>query len=304
VVVLIGIAVAGFADSLAPGNAIASVQRVAMPAIGSWDAFRDALTFPGFAHWLDPAVWRVAVVIAIVASLETLLSLEALEQIDPAHHRAPPDRELKAQGVGNLFAGLIGALPLTAVVVRSAANVHAGARSRVSCMTHGLVLLIATLTLTGVINMIPLASLAAILIHTGYKLAKPQLFVAMGRAGRSQFVPFIGTIAGVLLTDLLSGIAIGFALSVVLVVERNLHRAMSFTRDGDHYVLTLRKNASFFCTPQLKRYLGQIPPGATLILDATQADHIDYDVQRVIDSFMADARTSSVRIEYRHWPAA
>jgi MFS superfamily sulfate permease-like transporter len=304
VVVLIGIAVAGFADSLAPGNAIASVQRVAMPALGSWDAFRDALTFPGFAHWLDPAVWRVAVVIAIVASLETLLSLEALEQIDPAHHRAPPDRELKAQGVGNLLAGLIGALPLTAVVVRSAANVHAGARSRVSCMTHGLVLLIATLTLTGVINMIPLASLAAILIHTGYKLAKPQLFVAMGRAGRSQFVPFIGTIAGVLLTDLLSGIAIGFALSVVLVVERNLHRAMSFTRDGDHYVLTLRKNASFFCTPQLKRYLGQIPPGATLILDATQADHIDYDVRRVIDSFMADARTSSVRIEYRHWPAA
>jgi MFS superfamily sulfate permease-like transporter len=304
VVVLIGIAVSAFADSLAPGNALASVQRVAMPSIGSWDAFRDALTFPGFSHWLDPAVWRVAAVIAIVASLETLLSLEALEQIDPAHHKAPPNRELKAQGVGNVLAGLIGALPLTAVVVRSAANVHAGARSRISCMTHGLVLLIATLTLTGVINMIPLASLAAILIHTGYKLAKPSLFVTMSRAGRSQFVPFIGTIAGVLLTDLLSGIAIGFALSVVLFVERNLHRALSFTRDGDHYVLTFRRNASFFSTPQLKTYLGQIPPGATLILDATHADHIDHDVRRVIDGFTAHAQSSDVRIEYRHWPAA
>jgi MFS superfamily sulfate permease-like transporter len=302
-VVLLGIAVTGFADWFAPGEGIPSAQRVAMPELGSWTALSQAFAFPDFSQWVNPAVWRVAAVIAIVASLETLLSLEALEQIDPAHRKASPNRELKAQGVGNMLAGLIGALPITAVVVRSAANVHAGGRSRLSCVTHGVILVIATLALTGVINMIPLASLAAILIHTGFKLAKPQLFVSMGKAGIAQFVPFVGTIAGVLLTDLLAGIAIGFALSVVSVLERNIRRVLSFTRDGDHYLLTVRKSATFFCTPQLKQYLGQIPAGATLILDGTHADHIDHDVRRVIDSYTARARASGVQIQYKHWPA-
>ena len=302
-VVLLGIAVAGLIDLFAPGAGLPSNQRVAMPDLSSWSALSHAFTFPDLNQWFNPAVWHVAVVIAVVGSLETLLSLEALEQIDPAHQKAPPNRELKAQGVGNILAGLIGALPITAVVVRSAANVHAGGRSRLSCVTHGVMLVVATLALTGVINMIPLASLAAILIHTGYKLAKPRLFVSMGKAGMAQFVPFVGTIAGVLLTDLLTGIAIGFVLSVVSVLERSIRRVLSFTRDGDHYLLTVRKSASFFCTPQLKRYLGQIPAGATLILDATHADHIDHDVRRVIDSYTARALASGVQIEYKHWPA-
>jgi MFS superfamily sulfate permease-like transporter len=302
-VVSFGIAATVLADAFAPAVALASSQRVAMPPLGSWEALRGAFTFPDFAQGLNPEVWRVAVVIAIVASLETLLSLEALEQIDPAHRKAAPNRELKAQGVGNLLAGLLGALPLTAVVVRSAVNVHAGARSRLSCVTHGVVLLIACLALTRVINMIPLASLAAILIHTGYKLARPQLFVSMGRAGFAQFVPFIGTILGVLVTDLLIGIAIGFTLSVVLVVERNIRRVLSFTRDGDHYLLSVRKSATFFCTPQLKHYLGQIPSGATLILDATHADHIDHDVRQVVERYAVRAAANGVRVEYKQWPA-
>ncbi|MFM0205403.1 SulP family inorganic anion transporter [Paraburkholderia fungorum] len=303
-VVSFGIAATALVDSFAPDVVLASSQLVAMPSLGSWEALRQALTFPDFAQWLNPEVWRVAVVIAIVASLETLLSLEALEQIDPDHRKAAPDRELKAQGVGNLLAGLLGALPLTAVVVRSAANVHAGARGRLSCVTHGVVLLIACLALTSVINMIPLASLAAILIHTGYKLARPQLFVSMSQAGFAQFVPFIGTIVGVLVTDLLIGITIGFVLSVMLVVERNIRRVLSFTRDGDHYLLTVRKSATFFCTPQLKHYLGQIPSGATLILDATHADHIDHDVRQVVDRYAARAGARGVRVEYKEWPPA
>lgn len=303
-VVLLGIAVIVLIDFVAPGNAIAPAYRVSLPSLGSWDAIASALTFPDFTAWIDPAVWRVAAVIAIVGSLETLLSLEALEQIDPAHRKAQPDRELKAQGIGNLLAGLIGALPITAVVVRSAANVHAGGRTRLSCVTHGVMLLVATFALSGVISMIPLASLAAILIYTGYKLARPQLFFSMNRAGITQFVPFVGTIAGVLLTDLLIGITIGFTLSVLIVVERNLRRVLSFTRDGDHYLLTVRKSATFFCTPQLKHYLGQIPAGATLILDATHADHIDDEVRQVVDRFTAKAATSGVRIDFKHWPAS
>ncbi|HZZ04907.1 SulP family inorganic anion transporter [Paraburkholderia sp.] len=302
-VVSFGVAATALADTFAANGALASIQRVAMPPLGSWDSLSKAFTFPNLAQWLNPDVWRVAVVIAIVASLETLLSLEALEQIDPAHQKPAPNRELKAQGVGNLLAGLLGALPLTAVVVRSAANVHAGARSRLSCMTHGVILLVACVALTGVINMIPLASLAAILIHTGYKLARPQLFVSMGKAGSAQVVPFIGTIVGVLATDLLIGIAIGFALSVVLVIERNMRRVLSFTRDGDHYLLTVHKSATFFCTPQLKHYLGQIPSGATLILDATHADHIDHDVHQVVDRYTSRAKTCGVHIEYKQWPA-
>ncbi|CAE6835327.1 SulP family inorganic anion transporter [Paraburkholderia haematera] len=301
-VVSFGIAAVALVETFAPELALASAQRVAMPLLGSWDTLSQAFTFPDLTQWSNPDVWRVAMVIAIVASLETLLSLEALEQIDPSHQKAAPNRELKAQGVGNLLAGLLGALPVTAVVVRSAANVHAGARSRLSCMTHGVMLLIACLALTHVINLIPLASLAAILIHTGYKLAKPQMFVSMGRAGVAQAVPFIGTIAGVLATDLLIGIAIGFALSVVLVVERNFRRVLSFTQDGDFYLLSLRKSATFFCTPQLKHYLGQIPSGATLILDATHADHIDHDVHQVVDTYAARASAGGVRIEYKQWP--
>lgn len=303
-VVLLGIAVVALAERLAPGYAIPSAHRVAMPSLGSWDAIVGALAFPDFAAWTDPAVWRVAAVIALVASLETLLSLEALEQIDPAHRKALPDRELKAQGVGNLLAGLIGALPITAVIVRSAANVHAGGRTRLSCVTHGIILLVATFALSGVIDMIPLASLAAILIYTGYKLASPQLFVSMNKAGIAQFAPFLVTIGGVLLTDLLIGIAIGFGLSVLIAMERNLRRVLSFTCDGDHYLLTIRKSATFFCTPQLKRYLGQIPAGATLILDATHADHIDHDVRQVVDRFTAGAAASGVRIDIKHWPAS
>ncbi|MFM0505124.1 SulP family inorganic anion transporter [Paraburkholderia caffeinilytica] len=302
-VVSLGIAATALLDTFMPDVALAASQRVSMPSLGSWDALSGAFTFADFTQWLNPDVWRVAVVLAIVASLETLLSLEALEQIDPAHRKAAPDRELKAQGVGNLLAGLLGALPLTAVVVRSAANVHAGARGRLSCVTHGAMLLIACLALTSVINMIPLASLAAILIHTGYKLARPQLFVSMGKAGFAQFVPFIGTIVGVLATDLLVGIVIGFVLSVVLVVERNIRRVLSFTHNGDHYLLTVRKSATFFCTPQLKHYLEQIPSGATLILDATHADHIDHDVHQVVDTYAARAGAGGVRIEYKQWPA-
>ncbi|MFM0741158.1 SulP family inorganic anion transporter [Paraburkholderia xenovorans] len=301
-VVLLGIAVTAVAGWLAPG-AMPSLPTVSMPPLGSWDALGAALTFPDLTQWTNPAVWRVAAIIAIVASLETLLSLEALEQLDPSHRKTPPNRELLAQGVGNTLGGLLGALPITAVVVRSATNLHAGARSRLACMTHGAILLVATLALTGVISLIPLASLAAILIYTGYKLAKPQLFISMGRAGYAQLVPFVGTIAGVLLTDLLIGIAIGFALSVVLMIEQNSRRVLTFTRHGAYHLLTIRKSASFLSTPQLKSYLEQIPPGATLILDAARADHIDHDIHQVIGQFALRAQENGVRMEYKDWPA-
>lgn len=302
-VVAMGIGATALLGAFAPDGSLPQAQRVDLPAIGSFGMLSAVLDAPDLTQIFNPAVWRVAVVLAIVASLETLLSIEALEKIDPAHQKVPPDRELKAQGVGNMLAALVGALPITAVVVRSAANVQAGGRSRLSCVVHALALVVSVVAFTQIINMIPLACLAAILVHTGYKLAKPQLFISMGRAGCSQWLPFIATVAGVLATDLLIGILIGFGVSVVLVVKRNIGRVLTLTRDGDHYLLTVRKSATFFCMPRLKDYLGQIPTGATLIFDATHADHIDHDVREVVASYTAAATANGIRVDFKHWPA-
>jgi MFS superfamily sulfate permease-like transporter len=247
-------------------------------------------------------VWRVAFTLAIVASLETLLSLEAVEQIDPKGRTAPPDRELKAQGVGNALAGVVGGLPLTSVIVRSSANVDAGAQSRWSAVTHGVLLLISVFALTSVINLIPLACLAAILIHTGYKLTKPRLFLSVAREGRERFVPFVATVVGVLATDLLIGIAIGIAVSVVLSLRANVQRTLTFAHRDDHYLLSFRKDISFLGKVQLKHCLKQVPNGATLIVDASRADFIDPDIREAVETFAREAPQRGIVFERKHWP--
>jgi MFS superfamily sulfate permease-like transporter len=156
---------------------------------------------PDFAQLSDVQVWRVALTLAVVASLEALLCLEAVEQIDSNRRRASPGRELKAQGIGNMVAAMLGGLPLTAVIVRSSANIHAGAQTRVSAVVHGILLFVSVLALTAILNLIPLACLAAILIHTGYKLTKPRLFTAIAREGMERVMPFVATISGALVSD-------------------------------------------------------------------------------------------------------
>ncbi|MFM0646759.1 SulP family inorganic anion transporter [Paraburkholderia bryophila] len=303
-VVLLGIGATLLLSVLAPSFAPPAEHRVALPSLESFAALQVALQWadfgPHFAQLVNPDIWRVAITLAIVASLETLLSLEAVEQIDPQRRAAPPDRELKAQGVGNLIAGAIGGLPITSVIVRSSANVHAGAQSRLSAIVHGVLLLVSVFALTSVINLIPLACLAAILIFTGVKLAKPSLFVAIARQGFAPFAPFVVTLVGVLATDLLIGIVLGILCSALLALVANLRGPIVLAQHGDHYLLSFRKDVSFLGKVPLKHYLQQIPDGATLIVDATRADFVDHDVRELLDTFVADAPRRGIAVEVRH----
>lgn len=303
VVVALGIGVTLLLEVVAPGIAVPAEHRVDLPSLASFGAFLDALESPTLGALGNPDVWRVAVALAIVASLETLLCLEAVEQIDPKKRAASPDRELKAQGVGNMVAGLLGGLPITSVIVRSSANVHAGAQSRWSAVVHGALLLASVFALTAIVNLIPLACLATILIFTGYKLAKPSLFVAVAREGWDRFAPFIATIVGVLLTDLLIGIVIGIALSIALAIRANLRRTIVMARHHDHFLLTFRKDVSFMGKVPLKRYLAQVPDHATLIVDAARADYIDPDVREMVEHFIEAAPTRGIVIERHHFDA-
>ncbi|HVE07547.1 MAG TPA: SulP family inorganic anion transporter [Paraburkholderia sp.] len=301
-VVALGIGVTLALDVLAPSLGLPAEHRVSLVSLDSLDALANAISLPDFTQLVDADVWRVALTLAVVASLETLLSLEAVEQLDPHRRRASPDRELKAQGVGNMVAAVLGGLPLTAVIVRSSANVHAGAQTRLSAVIHGVLLLASVFALTAVLNLIPLACLAAILIHTGYKLAKPALFAAMAREGVDRFVPFVATIAGVLATDLLIGIGIGIATSALLAMRANLSHTFTLTRHDDHYLLCLRKDMTFLSKPLLMRCLRQIPDRATLLIDAERADFIDRDIRETLDAFASEAARRTITVERLRWP--
>lgn len=300
-VVMLGIGATLLFDAVAPTFVLPAEHRVILPSLTSLAGLSEALVWPDFAQLDNPDVWRLALTLAIVASLETLLSLEAVEQIDPQKRKVHPDRELMAQGVGNMMAGAIGALPITSVIVRSSANLHAGAQSRVSAIFHGLLLLVSVFALTAVISLIPLSSLAAILIFTGLKLAKPSVFTSTAKQGVERFAPFIVTIVGVLMTDLLIGILLGIACSVVLAIYANLQRPITIAQHDDHFLLSFRKDVSFLGKVSLKHHLSQIPDNATVIVDATRADFIDPDVRELIDNFVADAPARGINVECRQF---
>jgi MFS superfamily sulfate permease-like transporter len=198
-----------------PSLALTPAQMVDAP-LGGWSALREALPVPDTGAFADPMVWRVAVTVALVASIETLLSLQAIDGIDPLKRASPPNRELVAQGAANLASGWLGGLPVTAVIVRSGANLQAGGRERLSALVHGVLLLLAVLFAGRVLNMIPLACLAAVLVQVGLKLASPKLFLEAWRLGWPRFLPFMATIAAVLATDLLKGVVVGIALELIL----------------------------------------------------------------------------------------
>ncbi len=298
VVVVLGIIVVSLLGARASPYALTADYRVVLPMLDSFDSFRAALTWPRFDQLANPDVWRLAATLAIVASLETLLSIEALDQIDPRKRVTPTDRELRAQGVGNLLAGALGALPITSVIVRSSVNVHAGGQTRLSAMLHGVLLLLSVLLLTGVLNLIPLACLAAVLIVTGAKLAKPGLFVEMARKGPHTFLPFVATVAGVLLTDLLIGIVIGVLCSLALSMRPYLHRTFTLVRHENYVLLSFRKDISFLAVVELKAQLQDIPDHTTIIVDATRADFIDPAVRELIAAFAAETRERGITLQF------
>jgi len=274
-------------------------QFVAIPVANDAKSFFTFFTFPDFSYLTLPAVWTSGITIAIVASLETLLNIEAADELDPYQRVTPTNRELKAQGVGNIVSGLLGGLPVTSVVVRTSANTNAGARSKGSAIMHGLLLLLCVALIPGVLNLIPLSALAAILIYTGYKLAKPSIFKELFKKGKDQFIPFIVTILAIIFTDLLIGIVIGIAVGLFFVLRSNFKTAVFIVHDDMKYLFRLRKDVSFLNKPLLKAKLETVPENASVIIDISRADFIDQDVVEVVNHFLKHAHLKNIRAEVK-----
>lgn len=282
--------------------ALMADQKVQIPIVNDFNQFLGLFTFPDFSNLANKELWRVAITIAIVASLETLLSLEAVDKIDPIKRVSPTNRELIAQGVGNTFAGFIGGLPMTAVIVRSSANVMAGGRTKMSAIFHGVWLLVALLFIPTVINLIPLSALAAILLMTGFKLAKPALFTKMYKLGWSQFIPFVVTLLAVVFTDLLIGVAIGMSVGVLYILRTNMRNAYFYklekSSDGSKvYKLNLSEEVSFLNKGAILAALTNLPADSKVIINAERSQYIDHDVIEIIHNFKDNAFTKKIEVE-------
>ncbi|WP_437965796.1 SulP family inorganic anion transporter [Sorangium sp. So ce260] len=259
----------------------------------------SALQLPDWSAIARPEVWVLGVTLAIVASLETLLNLEAVDRIDPWHRKSPPNRELVAQGLANMISGFAGGLPVTSVIVRSSANTNAGARTRVSAFTHGALLLLAVVFAAGLLSHIPLACLATILLVTGYKLAKPKIFAEMHKLGWNHFVPFVVTIAAIVLTDLLKGIAIGLAVGVLFVLKTQMSRVFDVIHEGARVTIRFNKAAYFFTQGKLVALFDRLPSDTHVVVDAQGASYIDHDVAELIRRFQQSAPRRNIHVEVR-----
>ncbi|PPD37558.1 MAG: hypothetical protein CTY18_01180 [Methylomonas sp.] len=297
VVVIWGVAFNALALNFAPEWAVFPKHLVLLPIAKDPYAFIEFFSLPDFTQFANPKVYVIAGELAIVASLETLLSLEAVDKMDPHKRVAPTSQELKAQGVGNMISGLLGGLPITAVIVRSAANVNAGAQSRISSFIHGLLLSLSVLFFSRYINQIPLSCLAAILLQTGYKLAKPKLFMEYFHKGWNQFAPFVITVVAILLTDLLVGIAIGMLVGIFFVIKANYHAAISLTKPENNYLLRLNKDVSFLNRALLRRFLEQIEDGSSLIIDGSKTRFIDHDILETIQDYLIASKDKNIDVE-------
>jgi len=280
-----------------PDWAVGSVHLVNIPVSNSVGDFLNNFIFPDYSYWTNPQVYIVAATLAIVGSLETLLSLEAVDKLDPLKRTSPTNRELKAQGVGNIVSGLIGGLPITAVIVRSSANINSGGKSPLSSIVHGLCILLSVMFFSNYINYFPLGCLSAILLHTGYKLAKPALFKEFYRKGWSQLLPFIITITAILTTDLLIGMSVGMVFGLFFVIKANFRDAITLIQDDSSYVLTFHKDVSFLNKALLRKLLAHVKPNSTLVIDASKSHFIDHDIVETIDDFLVAAPNHKISVE-------
>ncbi|GIU77072.1 MAG: sulfate permease [Bryobacteraceae bacterium] len=274
---------------------------VTLPVARSPGEFLSFLTPPDFSRAGDPAVWAVAATLAVVASIETMLSIEAGDRLDPFRRITPSNRELMAQGAGNMVSGLLGGLPMTSVVVRTSANVFAGGRTWMSSFIHGWLLLLSVLFIPQLLNQIPLACLASILILVGFKLTKPALFRSMYAQGWSQFLPFLSTVVAVVLTDLLKGVLIGFLIGIFFVIRTNHHDALTVVNLDRHYLVRFNKDASFVNKNELRSHLRKIPENSHVIIDATRALYIDNDIREAVEDFKALAPYRNITVETRNF---
>jgi MFS superfamily sulfate permease-like transporter len=299
IVVLAAVGINTLLQSTYPSMALSSAHLVNIPIAESFKDFTSFFTFPDFSAFAKMGVWTTALTIAIVASLETLLNIQAADELDQYKRVTPTNRELKAQGIGNVISGLIGGLPLTSVIVRTSANVNAGAKTKMSAVMHGVLLLLSVAFIPKILNLIPLSALAGILIYTGFKLAKPSIFKEFYKKGFDQFMPFIITIVAILFTDLLIGILIGCAAGLFFVMHSNFKSAVLVVNDESRYLFRLRKDVSFLNKPIIRRKLEEVPEDSSVLIDASRADFIDRDVVEVVEDFMKHAHLKNIKVQLK-----
>jgi MFS superfamily sulfate permease-like transporter len=272
-----------------PLLAISSKHLVNVPVPSSVEDFKNLITFPDFSGIMKPDVWIIAMTITAVASIETLLCIEAIDKLDPRKRLTSTNRELIAQGIGNSISGLIGGLPITSVIVRSSANLNANAKTKLSTIFHGLLLLLSVLLIPSLLNKIPLAALASILLFTGYKLAKPSIFKNMFSNGKYQWIPFVVTVLAVVFLDLLKGVGVGLAVSIVYILTGNLKNSYYFHaadyEAGETIKIRLSEEVSFLNKAAIRETLDHLPARSHVVIDATNTTYIDFDVIELIKEF-------------------
>jgi MFS superfamily sulfate permease-like transporter len=281
---------------------ISADHLVSVPVPDNFDSFLGQFSFPNFGAITNPAIWVTAFTIALVASLETLLCVEATDKLDPHRNVTPTNRELFAQGAGNIVSGMIGGLPITQVIVRSSANIQSGGRTKMSAIIHGFLLLISVILIPTLLNKIPLSVLAAILFIVGWKLAKPALFKKMWDLGWMQFVPFIITVLGIVFIDLLYGIGLGLAVGVVVILIQSyqnshfLHKVEEGSGSGK-VKMTLAEEVTFFNKGSILNELDCLPEGSYLELDVRKTRFLDHDILEILDDFALKAKEKNIRIK-------
>jgi MFS superfamily sulfate permease-like transporter len=298
VVVVVGVLLASF-FKLPENHLLESEHHVKLQVAKTTTEFFSFFSLPDFSFLTSAYVWKTALTIAIIASLETLLSIEAIDKMDPQQRVTPTNRELVAQGTGNIISGLLGGLPITSVIVRSSANLNAGAKTKRSAIIHGIFLLSAAAFIPALLNLIPKAALAAILIVTGFKLASPSVFKALYKKGYSQIVPFVVTIVAILATDLLKGVGIGIVVAFYYIIKSNYKTSITSVNTNGTYLLSMRSDVSFLNKLIIKNALASIPNNSELIIDCTNAHFIDYDVQEEIFEFKQLTNEKNIQLEIK-----
>jgi len=281
---------------------IDQTHLVAVPVPSDFNSFLGQFSFPNFSVITTPAVWVTAFTIALVASLETLLCVEATDKLDPEKRVTPTNRELMAQGAGNVISGMIGGLPITQVIVRSSANIQSGGKTKMSAIIHGFLLVISVILVPGILNMIPLSVLAAILLIVGFKLAKPALFKIMYGLGWKQFLPFIVTVLGIIFTDLLVGIALGLAVGIVIILIKSYQNShflhIEDNSDGKQKIkMTFAEEVTFFNKGAILNELDRLPENSYLELDVRKTRYLDNDIIEILEDFSVKAQNRNIDIK-------
>lgn len=285
---------------------VGATHLVSIPNINSFSGLVGELRFPDFSILSNPEIYVIAITIAIIASLETLLSLEATDKLDPLKRRSPNNRELKAQGVGNILSGLIGGMPMTAVIVRSSTNIGAGGKTRMASFFHGLFLVVSVVSISGLLSMIPLSALAAILLMVGYKLTKVGLYKTQFKLGYDQFIPFIVTVVAILFTDLLVGISIGMVVGVYFILKANIQTPYFLRKelhpDNQKIKISLSEHVSFLNKASMAKTFDRLPENCIVEINGEKSVYIDYDVLETIHNFKETAKEKNIDLHLVNIP--